>query len=553
MRYRLLGTLEVTGDDGRPVRLTSALRRLLLAVLIVEAGRPVAAWRLVDLLWGQRPDPPDDPARALHSHVHRLRGALAQAGAPGPIETTAAGYVLRAEPEQIDARRFERLAIAARKARPEDPARSLALADEALALWRGPALGEFQDSEFARHEGARLRELRLALLEDRVELLLAIRRPDAAVTEAEALCWEAPHRERACAFSMTALYRAGRQVEALARYRAYRRHLAEEFGLEPSPALQRLEHEILQHADRQAEEPAPSASAVFALGGARSARFRFHVQVEHLELPDGSRLAFASAGDGGTPLVVVPAWVSSIRTIAAGRDPRSGLLAGLAARRAVVCYDRVGTGLSARRLADPGLDAAAGELESLLVHLGVAPVPLLAVSQAGPVAVTVAARRRDLVSALVLLGTYAAGPATFPRRDVTDAMVALVKAHWGIASRTLADLFQPGATGAQADGLAADQRSAASAPVAAMLLAAMYLADVTDLLPQVRAPALVLHYLDDRAVPFCGAEQLAAGLPRARLVPLDGRGHLPLPDDLDAVVAQIERFLTQHEGAVAGF
>jgi pimeloyl-ACP methyl ester carboxylesterase len=414
----------------------------------------------------------------------------------------------------------------------------MALLDEALDLWRGTPLGEFLDHDFARLESTRLAELRLDAGEERAELLLRLDRPVEAVAGLEELFADAPGRERVCTRLMTALYRSGRQADALARYQAHRRFLAEELGLEPSPALRALERAVLDHALDPAE---PMGSDT-----ARSwSPYRFDARIAYTAVAGGS-LAWAWAGAGdGPPLVVVPAWVSNIRDVAAGEEPRSALVAALTRRHRVIIYDRLGTGLSrgGGTTTDVTVDAGAGELVALLDHLAAGPVALLACSQAGPVAVAASADRRDLVSHLVLLGTYADGPAAFPDRDVTEAMVRLVRAHWGIASKALADMFMPGAAAADLDLLAGGQRRAAAAETAAELLEAVYTADVSHLLGRIDVPALVLHYSDDRAIPFVGAEQLASGLPRAELVALSGRHHLPPAEDVDRIAEIMDEFL----------
>jgi pimeloyl-ACP methyl ester carboxylesterase len=175
-------------------------------------------------------------------------------------------------------------------------------------------------------------------------------------------------------------------------------------------------------------------------------------------------------------------------------------------------------------------------------------VHLLAMSQAGPVTIALAARRPELVGRLVLLGTYASGPELFPDPGLTGSLVEIVRAHWGFGSRLLADLYRPGVSDEGARHLARVLRDSASREVAAGYLQAIYDADVTALLPEVRAPALVLHYRGDRLIPFAGGRQLASGLPDARFLVLDGNYHLPDAADLDRVVEAICEFV----GAPAG-
>ena len=237
VRYGILGPLAVTSPAG-PLRIGSQLQRVLLAVLLVAANRPVPADRLAYELWGDRL--PRDPAGALRTQVSRLRKILP----PEVLVTEESGYRLHVAAEELDANRFEHLFAAAARAQGEHSSRLL---DEALDLWRGPALDGFADRSFAQPDARRLEELHGAALEQRADLLLgAGLLPDAAAAMA-ALLIEQPEREHARAILMEALYLLGRHTEALDIYQSWRSQLAEEHGLEPSPALRRLEGQILQH------------------------------------------------------------------------------------------------------------------------------------------------------------------------------------------------------------------------------------------------------------------------------------------------------------------
>jgi Bacterial transcriptional activator domain/Transcriptional regulatory protein, C terminal/Serine aminopeptidase, S33 len=189
------------------------------------------------------------------------------------------------------------------------------------------------------------------------------------------------------------------------------------------------------------------------------------------------------------------------------------------------------------------LYASVAELTAVATHAG-APVDLLAMSQAGPVAVALAATRPDLVRRLVFFGTYASAAEVFLRLDLSATLMALVRSHWGLGSKLLADLYRPDPTDAAADHMAAVLRESADRDVAAGYLAAIYAADVKALLPAVSAPALVLHYRGDRVIPNRGGLQLAEGLPDARLVTFEGRYHLPDIRDLDHIVDTITAFLS---------
>ncbi len=236
-RYRVLGPIELAGPEGT-VRLASEQQRALLAMLLVEANRPVEVSRLADELWGARL--PSDPRVALRTQISRLRKRLSD----DALITGDNAYRLRVESGELDAARFEDFVKRADAAPTAD---AVSLLDQGLALWRGPALAEFADRTFAQPEAVRLDELRATARERRGELLVAIGRAGEAIADVEALLVENPEREGARGVLMRALYRSGRHTEALRVYQAWRRHLGEELGLEPSPELKLLEQQILQH------------------------------------------------------------------------------------------------------------------------------------------------------------------------------------------------------------------------------------------------------------------------------------------------------------------
>jgi pimeloyl-ACP methyl ester carboxylesterase/DNA-binding SARP family transcriptional activator len=517
MRYRVLGTVSVDAAGGAPVPLGER-QRAVLAALLARAGEVVPVDRLVDLVWGGAP--PADPAAAVHSQVSRLRRIV-------PIVTRPPGYVLTPAPDELDAARFDRLVAAAAGAPPE---RAATLLGEALDLWRGSAYAEFAETPVARFEAIRLDEARLHAVEARHVALLDAGRAAESLPGLEAFVGDHPLRERARETLMRTLYALGRQADALRSYEEYEKRLADELGLEPAASLQDLRLRILRHDLAAPVAPAPAVPSLDA------------VRLRYVEAPGGRTLATATTG-AGPALVVLPGWVSSIDVIAAGRDLRSSLLTRLAAGTELTIYDRYGTGLSPGEVDDFGLDSAVDELEAVVRATG-RPASVLAMSQGGPVAVAFAARHPGLVDRLILHGTYASGPAVFTRPDLNAALVSMVRAHWGFGSRLFADLYRPGATEGLARHLASTLRDSAGAGVAANYLEVVYDVDVTDLLARVAAPALVLHYRGDRLVPFAGGRQLAAGLPDARFVPLDGAFHLPDVADLDRVVATIVSFLS---------
>ncbi len=244
MQFRLLGPIEVE-EEGRTLVLGSAKQRALLAVLLLHANEVVSRDRLIDDLWGERP-----PVSATHSldvFISRLRKTLKTNGGEPLLMTRAGGYLLQLQPEQLDLTRFERLH--------DEGSQALAVGNneraserltEALALWRGPALADLAYESFAGPEIERLEEQRLGAIEARIEAELALGRHASLVAELESHSNKHPLRERVHGQLMLALYRSGRQAEALETYTDLRDHLRDELGIDPSPTLKRLEHSILR-------------------------------------------------------------------------------------------------------------------------------------------------------------------------------------------------------------------------------------------------------------------------------------------------------------------
>jgi DNA-binding SARP family transcriptional activator len=250
LEFRILGPLEVAAD-GEPLQLSGQKQRALLALLLLDVNRVVSTDRIVDALWGE--EPPRTAATSLQNFVSQLRKLLGS----DLVVTKPPGYQLRIEPEQLDLERFTRLV---EESRAEPPAERAAKLRRALALWRGPPLADLGFEAFAQQEIGRLEELRLAALEDRVEAELEAGRHSDLVGELEAFADEHPLRERLRSQLMLALYRSGRQAEALQIYHDTRRVLVDELGIEPSPTLQQLHGAILRQ-DPTLEEGRPVAAA----------------------------------------------------------------------------------------------------------------------------------------------------------------------------------------------------------------------------------------------------------------------------------------------------
>ena len=240
MEFRILGSLEVT-REGRLVGLGGPKQRAVLAALLLHVNRVVSRDQLIETVWGEQP--PETAAATLQGYVANLRKALG----PECILTRPPGYVLETDPLAVDAIRFEVLQRQGTQelSRGDPDAASRTLSD-ALALWRGEPLAELDSGTSATTERLRLEELRLGAIEERIEADFALGRHAELVAELQTLVREHPLRERLCAQLMLALYRSGRQAEALDVYQQSRRRLSEELGLEPGDALKRLQRAILE-------------------------------------------------------------------------------------------------------------------------------------------------------------------------------------------------------------------------------------------------------------------------------------------------------------------
>jgi DNA-binding SARP family transcriptional activator len=249
MLFSLLGPVEARDGAGRSLDLGSRRQRALLAMLLLDADRVVGLDALIAGLWGDAA--PAKAAASVQSYVSNLRRALEPDRAPRAparvLVSRGTGYLLHVGPGDLDVGCFEAAVDEADEVAASDPAAALTHLDRALAMWRGPALAEFTTEPFAAAEAGRLEELRMSTEEARIDALLRAGDVDAAAADAGRLVERAPLRERRQRQLMTALYRAGRQADALESHRRYVDRLADEFGLDPSPDLDRLHADILRH------------------------------------------------------------------------------------------------------------------------------------------------------------------------------------------------------------------------------------------------------------------------------------------------------------------
>jgi DNA-binding SARP family transcriptional activator/predicted ATPase len=267
MDFHILGPLEVI-DDGHALALGAAKQRAVLAVLLLHPNQVVAVSRLVDELWGEAP--PTTAAKVVQGYVSRLRKILSA----DTIVTSGSGYLVRVEPDRLDAHRFERLVLEGRTFLLNDPVRAVQRFQRALALWRGLPFEGLDLLSLARSETLRLVEEQLTAIEQRIEAELVLSRHADLIQLIPGLIAQNPYRERLRAHLMLALYRSGRQAEALTVYRDTRQVLISELGIEPSRELQLLQERILSHdpnldAPRPSEVAPPAAIAPQPVGPAR--------------------------------------------------------------------------------------------------------------------------------------------------------------------------------------------------------------------------------------------------------------------------------------------
>ena len=302
--FRILGPLEVAEGERR-LPLGGQRQRALLALLLLHANEVVSRDRLVDEVWGE--EPPATVDNAVQVYVSRLRKLLQSGNGGGSLSREGSGYLLTIEPDQLDANRFQQLVRDGRRARAEgDNERAAVALCRALELWRGAPLADLALGQLTQAEVGRLEELRLTALEDRLEADLARGKDVDLVPELEALVAEHPYRERLRACLMLALYRSGRQADALDAY-ARTRAALDELGLEPGEELRRLQTQILQH-DPALDRAPPAARMKSPTGRSRARMLQAAALVVVLFALAAALLAFADFGRDSTTVaaVIVP-------------------------------------------------------------------------------------------------------------------------------------------------------------------------------------------------------------------------------------------------------
>ena len=502
--YTAFGAVKHVSDDGNSTEL-GGKQASVLALLLIAAPDSVSAERLIDQAWVE---PPDSGINTLHSVISRLRVVVGD-----DLSTTHAGYKIAAA--RFDIADFEEAVRAGRYA-------------EAASIWRGEPYAGLDNLPMIANEVERLNLMRREAELGRVEQLIDSDRAGDTLADLSRLVADAPFDERAVALQMRALNAAGQKREALNVFNRHAEMLAEESGLEPSAQLRELELSILVD-DIDVERPSRRP-------------VQLDLSIEHIHLGDGRTIAVGRGGSGPT-MIIHPGWLSKLDKIASGADFRSPFWAELAKSFQLIIFDRVGTGLSSRDLDSESLEASTEELIQVMESLGSGPYIVVGSSGAGPITIAATAARPELASHLILYGTYASGPATFPA-PVAESMLALVRASWGMGSNVLASLIFPGGSAELREGFAEFQRDAASAQVAEALLRQVYESDVSHLLKRITTPTLVIHYDSDRAVPQTAGELLAKRITGAQYLPLEGMTHYPLPSDFDRLISHVRRFVS---------
>ena len=544
MDFRLLGPLEVLRDQV-PVPIAAGKQRALLAILLLNANRTVARDRIVDELWGD--DAPDSAQKMVQIHVSQVRKALPESR----LHTRHPGYVIEVGDDELDLARFERaVADGGRALAQGDPANATERLSEALALWRGAALAEFSEP-FARHEGARLEELRLAAVELRIEAELALGRPRDVVGELETLIAQHPLRERHRSQHMLALYRTGRHAEALASYQTFRRTLSDELAIEPSASLRELERLMLQQdpslelparAGTRAAAPAPAVETISAapLGDVSYAR------------SGDIRIAYQVVGDGPLDLVLVHGWVCSFQP--GWENPNlAAFYRRLASLGRLILFDKRGTGLSDRVSPEhlPDLETRMDDVRAVLDAVDSRRAIVLGISEGGSMSTLFAATHPERTLGLVLMGTFAKMmhapdyPIGLTDGDFRNRLATVEEDDWASAvtsewlARVAPDLLRDPASVRWY--VSYIMRGASPSANKAMRRMNEQI-DIRDVLPTISVPTLVLH----RSREYFREQTRFMGehIPGARVVELPGNDHLPWEGDRAALLDEIERFLS---------
>jgi DNA-binding SARP family transcriptional activator/pimeloyl-ACP methyl ester carboxylesterase len=493
VQFHLLGPLDVT-HDGRTVAVGGPRTRAVLAMLLLDANRVVAADRLVDELWPEHGQ--QRGAANLQVRLSELRRALRSVGEGERLVTRPPGYVLRVAADELDVTRFEQLASAGRNALAAgDAARAVALLDRSLGVWRGPALADVGDGSSASIERARLEEERLTALETRIDAQLACGRHRGTIAELETLTAANPFRERFWCHRLLALYRCGRQAEALSAYREMRATLAEQLGIEPGPELRDLHDRILR------QDP----GLEYRGGGTPGAAEARRPQTRYAESGE-IRIAYQVLGEGRRDVVFVPGAMSHLDLLWEDAET-ADFYRRLAGLSRLILFDKRDTGLSDRAPADSPLEERMDDVRAVMRAAQSERAVLFGYSEGAAMSILFAATYPDRVSALILgaaTARYRPAPG-YPCGEGSEAMFAslleIAQRRWGQGASI--DWFLPSrADSSHARRLFARFERMSITPSAFLRIVRMVREiDVRAVLPAIHVPTLVIQRLDDRMTP----------------------------------------------------
>jgi len=537
VEFRVLGPLEVDVAGGR-LAIGGPRTRAVLALLLLSANRLVRADTLADELW---PDLAADRATAnLQVRLSELRRTLRTAGEEERLETRPPGYVLRVHDDELDIARFERLVAAGRDALMSgDAGSALEALDEALRLWRGEPLADIEAGGLVSAERARLQEQQLSTLETRVDALLACGRHQETIGELEALTATHPLRERFWQQRLLALYRSGRQAEALRAYRELRSRLVEELGIEPSPQLRELEVRILR------QDPS-------LLVGDRLGRERNASPAPRTRYVDsgGVHIAYQVVGDGEPDILFVPGLMSHVEL--AWEDPgTAAFYTRLAGIGRLILFDKRDTGLSDRSPGDSPLEQRVEDAQAVMNAASSQRAIVFGYSEGAPMAILLAATHPEKVSALILGSAFARW---FPAPDypcgpgaerVCASMEDIARHRWGEGDTI--QWFLPSRAGSSRarEAMGRFERMAISPSTYLRMLRLIREIDVRAALPAIRVPTLVIQRQGDRINPPFYGRYIAERITGARYFEQPGDHSLRFAEgeELDTLLAEIEDFL----------
>ena len=533
MEFRILGPLEVVAGQ-RPVEVGGARTRAVLAMLLVHANQVVSAARLIDELWPGMS--PDKALASLQVRLSELRRALRAADEDGRLVTQPPGYLLRVAPADFDVARFEQLAGAGNAALAGgDAGTAVRQFDAALASWRGVPLPDLDMVPSIRDEIARLTEARTAVAESRIDALLQCGRHREVIADLEALTAAHPLRERIWSQLMLALYRAGRQADALTAYRKLHTILAGELGIEPGPATRDLHARIL------GQDPALDS---------RRGTVHAAPATRYVESQDGVHIAYQVLGSGARDIVFVPGLMSHLELL--WEDPETaGFFQRLATLGRLIMFDKRDTGLSDRAAGNSSLEERIGDVQAVLRAVGSGRHVLFGYSEGAPMSILLAAAHPEQVSALILGSAsarwspapdYPCGPETV---RMFETLTDIAATRWG-QGETIEWYLPSRADSPRARELFARFERMAISPSAFLGMSRMIRKiDVRDVLPSVRVPTLVIQRLGDRITPPWHGRYLASHIAGARYFEQPGDHSLRFAGggDDDALHREIADFL----------